>query len=56
MGSAAATAGASAAGTGAAFRVMGYNIPWPAILGVALVSGMGVYAYETKKLADVDRK
>jgi hypothetical protein len=53
----AATAGAAtAAGSGAAFRVIGYDIPWSAILGVALVSGMGVFAYETKKVADVDRK
>ncbi len=52
----AATAGITAAGSGAAFRVAGYDIPWSAILGVALVSGMGAYAYETKKLADVDRK
>jgi len=53
---AASTASFTAAGSGAAFRVMGYNVPWSAILGVALVSGMGAYAYESKKVADVDRK
>lgn len=52
----AATAAATAAGSGAAFRVMGYDIPWSALLGVAFISGVGVYAYETKKVADVDRK
>lgn len=51
-----ATAGVTAAGSGAAFRVMGYNVPWSALLGIALVTGMGAYAYETKKVADVDRK
>jgi hypothetical protein len=53
---AAYTTGVTAAGSGSAFRVMGYNVPWSAILGVALVSGIGAYAYETKKVADVDRK
>lgn len=35
---------------------MGYNIPWPAIVGVSLTAVFGAYAWETKKISDIDRK
>lgn len=54
--SGAATAGAAAMGSGVAFRLLGYNITWPVIWAVSLTAVVGVYAWETKQIAAVDRE
>ena len=51
----AGTAAAAAATSGGALRVLGYNVPWPAIVAGTMAAAMGVYAWGTKHIADVDR-
>ena len=53
---AAAGAGTAAGASTAGIRLFGYNISWPVLVGVSLSAVVGAYAYETKKLADIDRQ
>ncbi len=43
---AAGVGAAAAAGGGLTMRIMGYNVPYPAVLGTALAAAGGVYLYE----------
>ncbi|GAB4822708.1 hypothetical protein N2152v2_009754 [Parachlorella kessleri] len=43
---AAGVGAAAAAGGGLTMRIMGYNVPYPAVLGTALAAAEGVYLYE----------
>lgn len=52
----ATAAAAAAAGSGAVLRVMGYEIPWPAIVAGSMAAAVGAYGYGTLKIAQVDRK
>lgn len=51
-----ATAATVAAASGGALRVFGYNVPWPVIVGGSMAVGVAAYAWETKRLATVDRR